>query len=85
MSSGFGASRGGTRGGRDQFQWDDVQQMSYKDREQYLGFSTKIGYLDKGGQWRKKDWWIRPEEKGNDAKSQRQDEQLRREKQEAKR
>ena len=31
--------------------------MSYKDREQYLGFSTKIGYLDKGGQWRKKDWW----------------------------
>ena len=31
--------------------------MSYKDREQYLGFSQKLGYLDKGGKWRKKDWW----------------------------
>jgi hypothetical protein len=31
--------------------------MSYKDREQYLGFSEKLGYLDKGGKWRKKDWW----------------------------
>ena len=49
--------RGGPRGGWDQFKWDDVRLMSYKDREQYLGFSEKLGYLDKGGKWRKKDWW----------------------------
>ena len=36
--------------------------MSYKDREQYLGFSEKLGYLDKGGQWRKKDWWTKSEQ-----------------------
>jgi hypothetical protein len=49
--------RGGNRGGWDQFKWDEVRLMSYKDREQYLGFSEKLGYLDKGGKWRKKDWW----------------------------
>ena len=36
--------------------------MSYKDREQYLGFSEKLGYLDKGGQWRRKDWWTNKKE-----------------------
>ena len=50
-----------TRGGADQFKWQDIQKMSYKDREQYLGFSEKLGYLDKGGQWRKKDWWVKGE------------------------
>lgn len=53
----FAPVRGGNRGGWDQFKWDDVRLMSYKDREQYLGFSEKLGYLDKGGKWRKKDWW----------------------------
>lgn len=23
-----------------------------------MGYTTKIGYLDKGGKWRKKDWYI---------------------------
>jgi len=32
--------------------------MTYKDRECYLGASEKLGYLDKGGKWRKRDWWI---------------------------
>lgn len=31
--------------------------MTYKDRECYLGASQKLGYLDKGGKWRKRDWW----------------------------
>jgi hypothetical protein len=31
--------------------------MSYKDRECYLGASEKLGYLDKGGKWRNRDWW----------------------------
>ena len=49
--------RGGTRGGRDQFKWNDIKQMSYKDRECYLGYTSKIGYLDKGGKWKKGDWY----------------------------
>ena len=76
--------RGGNRGGQDQFKWDDVQQMSYKDREQYLGFSTKIGYFDKGGQWRKKDWWT-SDDKNKDKKALERLEQLQKERVEAKR
>ena len=32
--------RGGNRGGWDQFKWDDVRLMSYRDRECYLGASA---------------------------------------------
>lgn len=53
--------------------------MSYKDREQYLGYSTKIGYLDKGGKWRKKDWWTHSNQ---DKKNQK--DAFEKEKQEAK-
>ncbi len=49
--------RGGSRGGKDQFNWEDIRTMSYKDRECYLGYTTKIGFLDKGGKWRKRDWY----------------------------
>ena len=49
--------RGGTRGGRDLFNWEDVKVMSHKDRECYLGYSTKIGILDKGGKWKRRDWY----------------------------
>ena len=31
--------------------------MSYKDRDCYLGASTQIGYLDKGGKWKRRDWY----------------------------
>ena len=31
--------RGGNRGGHDQFEWENVKLMSYKDRECYLGAS----------------------------------------------
>ncbi|EGR27065.1 multiple myeloma tumor-associated, putative [Ichthyophthirius multifiliis] len=51
--------RDGVRGGRDQFKWDNVRQMTHKDREQYLGQTLKIGFLDKGGKWRKKDWYLK--------------------------
>ena len=33
--------------------------MPYRDREMYLGNSAKIGVLDKGGKWRKKDWYLK--------------------------
>jgi len=43
--------------------------MDYKDRECYLGASATLGFLDKGGRWRKKDWWTKD---NNEAKSDRQ-------------
>ena len=51
--------RGGNRGGADQFKWDDVRLMTYKDRECYLGVSEHLGVLDKGGKWKRNDWWIK--------------------------
>lgn len=48
--------RAGTRGGWDRFNWNDVRHMSFKDRECYLGYSSKIGFLDKGGKWRRNAW-----------------------------
>ena len=39
MGKDFGASRGGVRGGRDQFDWSEVKQDKY--RENYLGHSLK--------------------------------------------
>ena len=75
--------RGGNRGGWDQFKWDDVRLMSYKDREQYLGFSDKLGYLDKGGKWRTKDWWTT--KNGGDITQAEKDEALRKEKEQIKR
>ena len=68
--------RGGNRGGWDQFKWDDVRLMSYKDREQYLGFSEKLGYLDKGGKWRKKDWWGTDDKDGADTEARRKELEL---------
>lgn len=50
--------RPGNRGGRDLFKWDDVRMMNNKERESYLGATQSIGFLDKGGKWRKRDWWL---------------------------
>ena len=41
------APRGGTRGGKDQFNWEDVK--GDKDREYYLGHSLKASV----GRWQK--------------------------------
>ena len=54
--------RGGNRGGADQFKWDDVRLMPYKDREWYLGITDKLGVLDKGGKWKRNDWWVKDNE-----------------------
>ena len=49
--------RGGPRGGKDQFSWETVKNMPYNHREMYLGVSSKIGVLDKGSKYRKKDFF----------------------------
>ncbi len=33
--------------------------MKYNDRIHYLGQTCVIGYLDKGGKWRKRDWYTK--------------------------
>jgi hypothetical protein len=58
----FAPVREGNRGGRGLFSWEDVRAMSYKDRECYLGSTVSLGFLDKGGRWRKKDWWTKGRE-----------------------
>ena len=62
--------RGGNRGGHDQFEWENVKLMSYKDRECYLGASQTLGYLDKGGKWRRRDWYAQ----GKDSNKKDQEE-----------
>ena len=63
--------RGGNRGGQDRFKWDDVKLMSYKDRECYLGASQTLGFLDKGGTWRKRDWYVQGKGAGKSAEDDR--------------
>lgn len=55
--------------------------MTYKDRECYLGASERLGYLDKGGKWRKRDWWVGVDDKdGKEAEAIRQEiEQIKKE------
>ena len=48
--------RSGARGGWDRFSWNDVRFMNYKDRELYLGFPAKVGFLDKQGKWKRSGW-----------------------------
>ncbi len=33
--------------------------MQFKERECYLGSAVALGFLDKGGKWRKKNWWTK--------------------------
>jgi len=50
--------RPGNRGGRANFKWEDIRLLNYKERECYIGATPKLGFLDKGGKWRKRDWWV---------------------------
>eukprot|EP00811_Abedinium_folium_P000724 NODE_10663_length_1337_cov_4.063636.p1 GENE.NODE_10663_length_1337_cov_4.063636~~NODE_10663_length_1337_cov_4.063636.p1 ORF type:complete len:311 (-),score=122.45 NODE_10663_length_1337_cov_4.063636:285-1217(-) len=51
--------REGCRGGREQFKWDSIKEQEFKDRECYLGQSTKIGQMGKFGRYYMHDWFQR--------------------------
>lgn len=51
--------RDGCRGGREQFKWDSLKEQEFKDREQYLGVSTKVGLMGKFGRYQVNDWYAR--------------------------
>ena len=59
---------GGTRGGRDQFSWEDVKKDQH--RENYIGASVK----GRVGRWQNQkdpDWWTRRSAGGGGTQSQR--------------
>ena len=47
--------------------------MSYKDRECYLGASSKVGFLDKGGKWRKRDWYSHSKDSSDKAADRKEE------------
>ena len=49
--------RGGNRGGKNLFNWNDVRLLSSRDRQSYLGATQALGLMDRGGKWYKRDWW----------------------------
>lgn len=55
-----------------------MREMPYRDREMYLGNSAVIGVLDKGGKWRKRDWYLKTQKKYNsDVSKSEQEEAMR--------
>lgn len=49
----------GCRGGREQFTWNSIKEQEFKDRESYLGQSTKVGQMGKFGKYYLHDWYAR--------------------------
>ena len=49
--------RGGNRGGKNLFNWNDVRLLSSRDRQSYLGSTQALGLMDRAGKWYKRDWW----------------------------
>jgi hypothetical protein len=50
-------TREGVRGGREQFRWESLKTQSSRDRQQYLGYTTKLGVGGRFGKYDKNDWW----------------------------
>eukprot|EP00375_Theileria_parva_P000393 XP_763062.1 hypothetical protein [Theileria parva strain Muguga] len=57
--------REGTRGGREQFKWEDLKSHDLKDREHYLGHSVKVGLLERKNKFYKHDWYLKKDSKSH--------------------
>lgn len=62
--------RDGCRGGREQFTWGSLKEQEFKDRECYLGQSTKIGMMGKFGRYYMHDWYARKRDSTEDITSE---------------
>lgn len=63
--------REGCRGGREQFTWNSIKEQDFKDREQYLGASTKVGMMGKLGKYYVHDWYARKRDQADSIESER--------------
>jgi len=63
--------REGCRGGQEQFTWGSIKEQSYKDREMYLGQSTKVGQMGKFGRYYVHDWYARKRDSAEHIDSER--------------
>jgi len=52
-------TREGCRGGRENFSWNSLKEQDFKDREQYLGASAKVGLMSKFGKYYVHDWYAK--------------------------
>lgn len=63
--------REGCRGGREQFTWNSLKDQEFKDRECYLGQSTKVGMMGKFGRYQLHDWYARKRDTAESISSER--------------
>jgi len=54
--------RDGCRGGSEQFKWNSIKEQEFKDRECYLGASTKVGMMTKFARYYVHDWYAKKRE-----------------------
>lgn len=64
--------RDGCRGGREQFTWNSLKEQEFKDRECYLGQSTKVGMMGKFGKYYQHDWYSKRRDTAETIESERQ-------------
>mmetsp|Transcript_140664 Transcript_140664/g.392065 ORF Transcript_140664/g.392065 Transcript_140664/m.392065 type:complete len:224 (-) Transcript_140664:63-734(-) len=63
--------RDGCRGGREQFTWNSIKEQEFKDRECYLGASTKVGMMTKFARYYVHDWYAKKRETTESIDSER--------------
>lgn len=66
-------TREGCRGGRDNFKWGDIKEQDFKDREQYLGASMKVGLMAKFGKYYVHDWYAQKRDTATSIDEERRD------------
>ena len=57
-------------GGQEQFKWNSLRDQEFKDRECYLGQSTKVGMMGKFGHCYKHDWYTKKRDSAESIESE---------------